>query len=836
MLPPVVAKQCRPHLLLVDSRQRPRRFVPLSSSVLQFKGVAKACFTALSGSSAKKSHPADGGAGTAAMVIVGGGPSGLTLALLLAQYGVPSHVLEQQSVDARFRHPQAHFLNTRTMELLRYWLPDVYSDVQHAMPPVHQWESFRFGSDLSQNPPLAEVRHPVRNPLLALRDANGTLVNSKGVPSPQPSKDDNTGGSGLDTPDEQRWLSPCTVGHLAQHTFGRILYERALQYPELIQLHYDTTVERVVGHSDCAIVYARPSSSSSSSRSTSHPTSAAWTLETPLCVAADGAHSSVRHQLGIAQSGAPQLLQHLINIHVTLPPDQAQALHSNDNSAMLYSVFHPEVVAMVVCHSPGEYIVQIPYFPPYQTLKHDFAKDKLRTILAAIFGSRVSYDSWTIASIHPWTMRSLVSNQYFCGRIALVGDSAHVFPPAGGFGMNTGLQDAHNLAWRLADAYHRRRDDDSQSLADASKVEQLLRAYQNDRRPVAQQNAALSARNYQRLLQVTKACYLNERHPALLVQGLDALPVPLPIRQTIFRHSFRAALASLSGLRDSSETSSWYARHVKTNLRRVLESGAGLPLLFPTHELGFTYVGNGGCGDAEAVSAQHATAATAAAATTPDRPSDTWADSPTLRVGGLVPHVTVQVDAASSAAAAVTMFARYPRLQPLGMGPTAEARNVDAATSTTTTTLLISTANLPAQLACGDDGVDLRPTATLLVVANVVEVSSIVVERVRQCLSDEYRWPVVVARILPANSESESDNDDLATTGKERTVASSSSSSSSGAPMELILRERSSAFSFWEHRRRRTGHGGDDRPYYYVLVRPDGHVERIWYEGDGDSY
>ena len=41
-------------------------------------------------------------------------------------------------------------------------------------------------------------------------------------------------------------------------------------------------------------------------------------------------------------------------------------------------------------------------------------------------------------------------------RIFLVGDAAHRFPPAGGFGMNTGVQDAHNLAWKMAAVLHGR--------------------------------------------------------------------------------------------------------------------------------------------------------------------------------------------------------------------------------------------------------------------------------------------------------------------------------------------------------------------------------------------
>jgi len=49
-------------------------------------------------------------------------------------------------------------------------------------------------------------------------------------------------------------------------------------------------------------------------------------------------------------------------------------------------------------------------------------------------------------------MSSLVAQRYVneSNNMVLVGDAAHAFPPAGGFGMNSGLQDSHNLAWRLA--------------------------------------------------------------------------------------------------------------------------------------------------------------------------------------------------------------------------------------------------------------------------------------------------------------------------------------------------------------------------------------------------
>src|SRR2546421_4893027 len=49
-----------------------------------------------------------------------------------------------------------------------------------------------------------------------------------------------------------------------------------------------------------------------------------------------------------------------------------------------------------------------------------------------------------------WRISAQVANRYRVGRVFLAGDAAHSMPPTGGFGMNTGVQDVHNLAWKLA--------------------------------------------------------------------------------------------------------------------------------------------------------------------------------------------------------------------------------------------------------------------------------------------------------------------------------------------------------------------------------------------------
>src|SRR6185503_2200821 len=89
-----------------------------------------------------------------------------------------------------------------------------------------------------------------------------------------------------------------------------------------------------------------------------------------------------------------------------------------------------------------------------------------------------------IRSIRPWTMTAEVAERFRVGRVLLAGDAAHRFPPTGGFGLNTGIQDVHNLAWKLA-------------LVLAGRApESLLDTYEVERRPVAQANTDWSVRNF----------------------------------------------------------------------------------------------------------------------------------------------------------------------------------------------------------------------------------------------------------------------------------------------------------------------------------------------------
>jgi len=77
-----------------------------------------------------------------------------------------------------------------------------------------------------------------------------------------------------------------------------------------------------------------------------------------------------------------------------------------------------------------------------------------------------------VLGVVPWIASAHVADRYRHGRIFLAGDAAHEMPPTGGFGLNTGVQDIHNLAWKL-----------SAVLAGAAK-DALLDTYHEERHPI----------------------------------------------------------------------------------------------------------------------------------------------------------------------------------------------------------------------------------------------------------------------------------------------------------------------------------------------------------------
>jgi 2-polyprenyl-6-methoxyphenol hydroxylase-like FAD-dependent oxidoreductase len=154
---------------------------------------------------------------------------------------------------------------------------------------------------------------------------------------------------------------------------------------------------------------------------------------------------------------------------------------------MLYFVYNPHVVGVVVAHDidAGEYVCQIPYFPPHQRLA-DFTVGVCRGLVANASGAETS--ECNVLSVRPWRMVAATAQHFASAkRVILAGDACHQFPPAGAFGMNTGLQDARNLAWKLAwSVLHQH----------TAPIE----TYDAERRPAAAAVAAKSVANYHTVL------------------------------------------------------------------------------------------------------------------------------------------------------------------------------------------------------------------------------------------------------------------------------------------------------------------------------------------------
>jgi len=83
------------------------------------------------------------------VVVVGGGPTGLLLSNLLSKYGTSHILLESKSEELCYGHPQAHYINLRSMEILRHHFYDgIYKPILANMRPCEEWEYFRFSTSV----------------------------------------------------------------------------------------------------------------------------------------------------------------------------------------------------------------------------------------------------------------------------------------------------------------------------------------------------------------------------------------------------------------------------------------------------------------------------------------------------------------------------------------------------------------------------------------------------------------------------------------------------------------------------------------------------------------
>lgn len=185
-------------------------------------------------------------------------------------------------------------------------------------------------------------------------------------------------------------------------------------------------------------------------------------------IGADGGRSLVRHVLDIGFPGKTLGVSALVADVVLsgLPRDRWHRFGEGDMQRQI-----------ALCPLAGTELFQIqgPIAPDADI---DFSAEGLSAIVSQRTGRddiRVHSVSWASA----YNMNARLADRYRVGRVLLVGDAAHIHPPTGGQGLNTSVQDAYNLGWKLAAVVNGAPDG-------------LLDSYEEERRPVAANVLGLS--------------------------------------------------------------------------------------------------------------------------------------------------------------------------------------------------------------------------------------------------------------------------------------------------------------------------------------------------------
>jgi 2-polyprenyl-6-methoxyphenol hydroxylase-like FAD-dependent oxidoreductase len=237
------------------------------------------------------------------------------------------------------------------------------------------------------------------------------------------------------------------------------------------------------------------------------------TVTTAWLIGCDGAHSAVRHVLNMPFSGSayPEAFA-LADVKVRWPlsDDEMHMFLGHDGLLAVFPMRggrHRLIVERAA--EAGEEKMPDPTLEEIQGYLDKFAPA----------GSTASDPVW-LAAFRTHLRQAAHTRQ---GRVFLAGDAAHIHSPAGGQGMNTGLQDAYNLAWKLALVHT--------GQAPAS----LLDTYESERHPVAES-----------VMRTTDLMMKGATIHSPIAQHIRNRLVPLLVQQDFIQHRLTAQLAELS--------------------------------------------------------------------------------------------------------------------------------------------------------------------------------------------------------------------------------------------------------------------------------------------------
>lgn len=344
------------------------------------------------------------------VVIIGGGPVGLGLAIELGQRGIRCILSERHTRPQPI--PKGQNLTQRTMEHFYFWGAEPQLRAARTIPPEYGIGGLTAYGTLLSNYHYDWLQRELVKPFYFK--------------------------------DNER---------LPQYETEKVLRHRLAEVPS-VQALYGWDCERIIQDDDSATVLL-----------TDRSTGKVQAIRAQYVVGCDGSRSTTREQAGITQT----LSDH--DRRMVLLVFKSQGLHrllERFPGKSFYNVLHPDLKGYWKFFGRVDlgntWFFHAPV--PLGTTADNF---DFRRYLHESVGSPFEVE---FEHIGFWDLRFALANHYRSGRIFIAGDAAHSHPPYGGYGVNSGFEDARNLGWKLASVL--------QGWGHAA----LLDSYDAERRPV----------------------------------------------------------------------------------------------------------------------------------------------------------------------------------------------------------------------------------------------------------------------------------------------------------------------------------------------------------------
>ncbi|MQB34284.1 FAD-dependent monooxygenase [Rhizobium rhizogenes] len=358
------------------------------------------------------------------VLIVGGGPVGLSFAIALSRQGVGSMLVNDRT--ATTTHPKLDVVNTRSMEIFRQL--GISERIRDAGNPrtANQFAAIAASAKgpyytvlCDQNPcylPVTEAR------TIIAKTIDGTLP-----------------------------LEP--MQRIAQMNLEPVLLQIAME-SDLIEVRFGWSLYGFEQDEDGVTARIHTVDGGRSEQ-----------VRCQYMVGCDGPNSRVRNFLNIDYEGTRDLVGELFIIHFR--SDEVADFYPNREPYWHTWICQPGYSGLLVSPDAGrnDFVLHRPFAPR--------KGETLESVIDRALGAKLNYE---IVQSVPWRPQFLVASSFGRGRVFIAGDATHQYMPTGGLGMNTGLAEAHNLAWKLG------------ATIKGWGGPKLLKSYETERLAVARRN------------------------------------------------------------------------------------------------------------------------------------------------------------------------------------------------------------------------------------------------------------------------------------------------------------------------------------------------------------